>query len=76
MATFQEIQNYINVKHGKVVKTCWIAHAKQINGIPLVTASQWHLDSIRNFPCPDEILPLMNEAFLHFKLTSDNSVSK
>jgi len=28
--TYSEIQSYVRKKHGRVVKSCWIAHAKEI----------------------------------------------
>lgn len=33
MATYREIQDDIRSKEGLVVKTCWIAHVKELNGL-------------------------------------------
>jgi len=33
-ATYSEIQQYVKSKYGKVVKTCWIAHVKELSGLP------------------------------------------
>lgn len=35
MATYKDIQKYIKSQHGYEVKTCWIAHAKEIYELPV-----------------------------------------
>jgi len=35
MATYTDIQFYVLKKNGFVPETCWIAHAKEICGIPM-----------------------------------------
>ena len=35
MATYEEIQDYIKQKYGFTPKTCWIAHVKEICGLPV-----------------------------------------
>ena len=35
MASYREIKNYVLEKHGRRVKSGWIAHAKEVYGIPV-----------------------------------------
>tara|TARA_Y100001936_G_C16001451_1_gene628141 strand:+ start:97 stop:336 length:240 start_codon:yes stop_codon:yes gene_type:complete len=65
-ATYTEIQNYVQKKHGRVVKTCWIAHAKEICG--LKPRRSHRRQGKRVYPCPDEKLPWIKEAFRHYKM--------
>lgn len=66
IATYSEIQEYVKTKYGKVVKTCWIAHAKEICGLN-PTKSHRRLGA-RVYPCPDEKLVWIKDAFKHFKM--------
>ena len=59
--TYKEIQDFIKNKHNKTVKTCWIAHAKEIYGLPLKPSPR--RNKPRVYPCPDWALPLIKEAF-------------
>jgi hypothetical protein len=65
-ATYSEIQKYVKRKYGKVVKTCWIAHAKEICGLN-PKRSKRRLGN-RVYPCPDDKLPWIKDAFSHFKM--------
>ena len=38
MTSYQEIKNYVLQKHGRRVKSGWIAHAKEVYGIPVKKA--------------------------------------
>jgi|TARA_Y100001936_G_C16049519_1_gene656880 hypothetical protein len=63
-ATYSEIQNYVQKKYGRVVKTCWIAHAKEICGLnprrsPRRTGK-------RVYPCPDDKLKMIKTAFRYY----------
>jgi len=65
-ATYEEIQNYVKKKYDRNVKSCWIAHAKEICGL---NPKKSHLRiGKRVYPCPDEKLPWMIDAFKHFKM--------
>jgi hypothetical protein len=33
MGTYKEIQEDIHKRYGRTVKTCWIAHVKELNGL-------------------------------------------
>ncbi len=65
-ATYLEIQEFVKKKHGKTVKTCWIAHAKEICGLN-PKRSHKRIGK-RVYPCPDEKLIWIKEAFRHFKM--------
>ena len=34
MPTYRDIQEDVKKLHGRTVKTCWIAHVKELNGLP------------------------------------------
>jgi hypothetical protein len=61
MATYRDIQDDIRNRHGRVVKTCWIAHVKELNGLsPQVAPNRQ--SSLRRYPCPDDARPLIEES--------------
>ena len=66
-ATYAEIQKYVETKHGKVVKTCWIAHAKEQCGLHPTKATN-RQGKKRLFPCPDEKFVWIKGAFKHFNM--------
>ena len=66
MATYKEIQTYIREKHGCSVKTCWIAHAKELCGLPVSYAPNRISSATRKFPCPPDKLPYIEDAFRRF----------
>ena len=51
LATYVEIQDRVRLRYGMMVKTCWIADVKELNGLPLCTA--WDSRSLerRENPC-------------------------
>ncbi len=59
MATYAQIQDDIKGRHGYTVKTCWIAHVKELNGLPMRKASNRVSSSIRQVPCPSEVRPVI-----------------
>jgi hypothetical protein len=66
MATYKDIQGYVKNKYGISVKTCWIAHAKEILGLyPKIASNRYDRNSRTN-PCPAEKLPLITNAFKYF----------
>jgi hypothetical protein len=65
MATYEEIQTWIRKTHQISVKTCWIAHAKEICGLP-VKRSPRRKGQERVFPCPESKLQIIKAAFRHF----------
>lgn len=49
MATYKEIQEFIQKKYGYCVKTCWIAHMKEVCGLPVKMANnRYSPDSLWN----------------------------
>ncbi len=66
MTTYRKIQIYVKNKHGFVPKTCWIAHAKEIFGIPVYKAPNRIDSDLRVNPCPEDKLFAIKDAFRHF----------
>lgn len=66
MATYKEIRNYILEKEGVSVKTCWIAHVKEMCGI-LTRHAPNRIDADRRTnPCPANKEECIRDAFRHF----------
>ncbi len=59
MATYREIQQDIKKRHGRTVKTCWIAHVKELNGLRPRIAPNRLSNMRREVPCPPEVRPLI-----------------
>ena len=55
MDTYKEVQDYITKTYDKTVKTCWIAHVKEINGLIDKNPN-------RKYPCPNEYISIIEEA--------------
>jgi len=68
MATYRQIQNWIKNKYGFSVKTCWIAHAKEIFGLNPRIAHNRYNPKERKHPCPKQKLQPIREAFKHFEI--------
>lgn len=64
MATYKEIQDYVDQKYGFEPKTCWIAHVKELSGLPVRKA--WNREGERNNPCPPGKVERIKEAFRYF----------
>ena len=67
MTSYQEIKNYVLQKHGRRVKSGWIALAEVVYGIPVKKAGNRKGEE-RLWPCPKKNLPLIKEAFEYFKM--------
>jgi hypothetical protein len=65
MATYKDIQDYIKNKYCITVKTCWIAHVKEICNLNPKRAPN-RIGSVRKHPCPPAIQKLIESAFSHF----------
>ena len=62
-ATYEDIQNYVKTHHGFTVKTCWIAHMKEVCGLKTKKASN-RIDPVeRKYPCPEDKQKYILEAF-------------
>jgi len=68
MTTYKEIQEYIKKKYGYTVKTCWIAHMKEICGLPVNEAPNREDSDTRTNPCPIDKQEVIKEAFIYFKM--------
>jgi len=66
MATYLEIESYVKNNHCFVPKACWIAHEKEIFGIPVYKAPNRIDSDLRVNPCPEDKLPAIKDAFRYF----------
>ena len=62
MATYKQVQQEVKVRNGISVKTCWIAHVKELNGLAPRNAPNRHSATSRVHPCPDRVRPFIEEA--------------
>ena len=62
MPTYKDIQNDIRKRNGITVKTCWIAHVKELNGLKPRVAPNRHSKTKRKVPCPDRYRPIIEES--------------
>ena len=62
MATYRDIQEFVKKRHGIVAQTCWIAHVKELCGLPRRSSRTTQ----RIKPCPPQWRPAIEEAMLHF----------
>lgn len=65
MATYKEIAKWVKKHHGVVPKTCWIAHCKELKGLPVTRAPNRNSDR-REVPCPKTKQKPIFDAFCHF----------
>jgi hypothetical protein len=68
MATYKEVQDYVKSNYGFVPKTCWIAHMKEICGVPVKVAPNRYSVEKREKPCPPEKMTAIKNAFVYFKM--------
>lgn len=66
MATYKQIQEDIKTREGRSVKTCWIAHVKELNGLKPRVAPNRKEIAERQFPCPAEVRPLIEASMRRF----------
>jgi hypothetical protein len=64
MATYLEIQRFVRDHFGFVPKTCWIAHVKELSGLPLRPAWNRH-EGDRRVPCPPDKRAAIEGALRH-----------
>jgi len=62
VATYKQIQDDIRQRHGRAVKTCWIAHVKELNGLPMRSAPNRQSPGKRVCPCPQNIRPIIEQS--------------
>ena len=61
-ATYREITNWVRQRYGFVAQSCWIAHCKEINGVPVRSVYR----GSRVKECPPNRRGAIEEAFRHF----------
>jgi len=65
MATYKQIQDWVKKEFGFVPKTCWIAHVKELSGLPVRQA--WNRRGVkREKPCPLDKVEPIRDAFQYF----------
>ena len=52
--TYKHIQEHLHKNMGITVKTCWIAHVKELMGLPMRRAPNRQATG-RKHPCPDHL---------------------
>jgi hypothetical protein len=68
-ATYQEIQKWVSQQCGFTPKTCWLAHCKELLGLPVRVA--WNRRGMQRLvPCPPEKRAAIKKAFQHFGMLS------
>ncbi len=65
MATYRQIQDDIRVRYGKTVKTCWIAHVKELTGQRPRVAHNRQSPARRVEPCPQRWQPIIEDSMRH-----------
>ena len=66
MATDGEIQRFVQGHHGFIPKAGWIAHVKEVHGIPTLRGANRARRDRKVEPCPPEKREAIEEAFRHF----------
>lgn len=66
MATYKDIQADIKKQFSITVKTCWIAHVKEINGLSPRVAPNRLCPTERRYPCPENVRPLIEASMKRF----------
>lgn len=68
MATYAMIKAHVFHRHGRHVKTGWIAHVKELNGLVLRPAPNRPPGTERKHPFPDWARPLIEDSMWRFGL--------
>lgn len=68
MATYKQIQNDVRQRHHITVKSCWIAHVKELNGLSPRPAPNRITSDKRKYPCPDDIRPIIEDSMKNLGL--------
>lgn len=64
MATYAEIEAWVKKNYGWTPKTCWIAHCKELNSLPVRRSHKRKGE--RMVPCPEGKRVAIGAAFRHF----------
>ncbi len=68
MATYSKIQEYVKINYDFSVKTCWIAHMKELHGLPVRVAYNRINTDLRENPCPFNKQGAITSAFKYFDM--------
>jgi hypothetical protein len=68
MATYKQISDWVKRRFGFVPKKGWIAHTKEMLGIPVRFARNRHDPNRRVVPCPYDRQIAIQAAFRYFKM--------
>jgi hypothetical protein len=66
MATNAEIQKFVQRHHGFIPKVGWIAHVKEVHGVPTLRGLHRARRGRAVEPCPSEKREAIEEALRHF----------
>lgn len=67
MGTYAQLQQWVEEHFGFMPQTCWIAHCKELYGLPRRDAPN-RQGARRVKPCPPEKREAIAAAFRHFRL--------
>ncbi len=65
---YKKVQEYVKRKYNFSVKSCWIAHIKELNGIKMKQAPNRLSSTERKYPCPEEKILVVKNAMKKFGL--------
>jgi len=68
MATDAEIQKFVQRHHGFIPKPGWVAHVKEVHGVPTLRGANRARRDREIEPCPPEKREAIEEALRHFGL--------
>ena len=68
ITTYNKIQEWVKMNYGFTVKTCWIAHTKEISGLNPRKAHNRYDEFRRTNPCPLDKVEPIQQAFRYFKM--------
>jgi hypothetical protein len=73
MTTYIDIQEYVKENFGFIPKSCWIAHVKEISGLPVRRAPNRQGED-RMVPCPPGKVKPIQAALIHFGMISRSQI--
>ena len=70
MTSYHEIRKYVQEKYGFYAKNTYIAHAKEVYGLPIKKSAN-RKGKERRWPCPEKRLVELKDAFVHFGILKE-----
>ena len=68
MATYNQIKDWVKNKYGYAPATCYIAHVKEMSGLPTRKAWNRQNSAKRVKSCPPNKVEQIQEAFKYFRM--------